>query len=62
MQQERSSLQEYEKSYHKKHADLVNDVKRAEKDVKKAGKKSPQDLQSVSNYAVMWFWLLVLIG
>jgi hypothetical protein len=47
MTQERTSLHEYEKGYHKRHADLVNQVRGAEKFVKKAGKKSATELQSV---------------
>ena len=47
MQQERGAIQEFEKGYHKQHQDLIAQVKKAEKNVKKAGKKSPQDLQNV---------------
>ena len=47
MQQERVAIQEFEKGYHKQHQDLIAQVKKAEKNVKKAGKKSPQDLQNV---------------
>mmetsp|Transcript_7109 Transcript_7109/g.14924 ORF Transcript_7109/g.14924 Transcript_7109/m.14924 type:complete len:386 (+) Transcript_7109:15-1172(+) len=46
MQQERGAIQEFEKGYHKQHQDLIAQVKKAEKNVKKAGKKSPQDLQN----------------
>jgi len=46
LQQERGSIHDFEKGYHKKHSDLVNQVRRAEKDVKKSGKKSPENLKT----------------
>lgn len=48
LQAERGEIQSFEKGYHKRHANLVQQVKNAEKEVKKSGKKSPQALQAVS--------------
>ena len=45
LQKERTDLQNFEKSYYKRHGEIVEELRRAEKETKKSGKKSPYQLQ-----------------
>ena len=48
IQHERSDLQLFEKNFHKRHSELLAAVRKAEKETKKSGKKSPYQLQQVN--------------
>jgi len=42
---ERTELANFEKNYHKKHGEILDQLRKAEKETQKAGKKSPYQLQ-----------------
>merc|ERR1712137_27982 len=45
LQHERTEIQSWEKNFHKRHAEIVSQLRKAEKETKKSGKKSPYQLQ-----------------
>jgi len=46
LQKERGHLQSFEKNYHKRHGEILVNIKKAEKATKKCGKKSAEQLQA----------------